>query len=172
MYQLIIVVHVLLGLGVIGLVLMQQGKGADAGAAFGSGSSGSVFGAQGASSFLSRTTAILATLFFSTSLGLAVLASHQGRAKDLMDTPTEIEKKSADVPFANTDAPIVTPTPFSVTPSAVDVPVAIEKPEIVDDAGKVDDNKVEESKEVKSESVDKKQSDKKSSTSEKNTDKK
>jgi len=161
MYQLIIVVHVLLGLGVIGLVLMQQGKGADAGAAFGSGSSGSVFGAQGASSFLSRTTAILATLFFSTSLGLAVLAGHQGRAKDLMDTPTEIEKKSADVPFATTDAPIVTPTPFSATPSAVDVPVAIEKPEIVDD------NKVEASKETKSDSADKK-----SSKSEKNTDKK
>jgi preprotein translocase subunit SecG len=167
MYQLIIVVHVLLGLGVIGLVLMQQGKGADAGAAFGSGSSGSVFGAQGASSFLSRTTAILATLFFSTSLGLAVLAGHQGRAKDLMDTPTEIEKKSADVPFATTDAPIVTPTPFSATPSAVDVPVAIEKPEIVDDASKVDDNKVEASKETKSDSADKK-----SSKSEKNTDKK
>lgn len=167
MYQLIIVVHVLLGLGVIGLVLMQQGKGADAGAAFGSGSSGSVFGAQGASSFLSRTTAILATLFFSTSLGLAVLASHQGRAKDLMDTPTEIEKKSADVPFANTDAPIVTPTPFSATPAAIDVPIALEKPELVDNAGKVDDNKVDESKEAKSDSTDKK-----SSKSEKNTDKK
>jgi len=64
MYQVIIVIHVLLGLGVIGLVLMQQGKGADAGAAFGTGSSGTVFGAQGAASFLSRSTAILATLFF------------------------------------------------------------------------------------------------------------
>jgi preprotein translocase subunit SecG len=63
MYQVIIVIHVLLGLGVIGLVLMQQGKGADAGAAFGTGSAGSVFGAQGAASFLSRSTAILATLF-------------------------------------------------------------------------------------------------------------
>jgi len=69
MYQVIIVVHVLLGLGVVGLVLMQQGKGADAGAAFGTGSSGSVFGAQGAASFLSRATAILATLFFYDQLG-------------------------------------------------------------------------------------------------------
>jgi preprotein translocase subunit SecG len=87
MYQVIIVVHVLLGFGVIGLVLMQQGKGADAGAAFGTGSSGSVFGAQGAASFLSRATAILATLFFMTSLGLAVLNSKQGAAYDLMSAP-------------------------------------------------------------------------------------
>lgn len=87
MYQVIIVIHVLLGLGVVGLVLMQQGKGADAGAAFGTGSSGSVFGAQGAASFLSRSTAILATLFFMTSLGLAVLNSKQGAAYDLMNAP-------------------------------------------------------------------------------------
>jgi len=87
MYQVIIVIHVLLGLGVVGLVLMQQGKGADAGAAFGTGSSGSVFGAQGAASFLSRATAILATLFFMTSLGLAVLNGKQGAAYDLMNAP-------------------------------------------------------------------------------------
>lgn len=84
MYQVIIVFHVLFGLGIIGLVLMQQGKGADAGAAFGAGASGSVFGAQGAASFLSRTTAIFATLFFTTSLGLAVYNSQKGVAYDLM----------------------------------------------------------------------------------------
>jgi len=101
MYQVIIVVHVLLGLGVIGFVLIQHGKGADAGAAFGSASSGSVFGAQGASSFLSRTTAVLAALFFATSLGLAVLSGHQGNGEaDLMDTP-EIEEGLADVPVVN-----------------------------------------------------------------------
>ena len=87
MYQVIIVIHVLLGLGIIGLILMQQGKGADAGAAFGTGSAGSVFGAQGAASFLSRATAILATLFFITSLGLAVINGHKGVAFDLMSTP-------------------------------------------------------------------------------------
>lgn len=97
MYQVIIVVHVLLGLGVIGLVLMQQGKGADAGAAFGSGSSGSVFGAQGAASFLSRATAILATLFFMTSLGLAVLSGHQGKTVDLMSNP-EVEQDTSGIP--------------------------------------------------------------------------
>ena len=97
MYQAIIVVHVLLGLGVIGFVLIQQGKGADAGAAFGS-SSGTVFGAQGASSFLSRTTAILAALFFSTSLGLAVMSGNLEGETDLMDASEEVR---ADVPLIN-----------------------------------------------------------------------
>ena len=87
MYQVIIVIHVLLGLGIIGLILIQQGKGADAGAAFGTGSAGSVFGAQGAASFLSRATAILATLFFITSLGLAVINGHKGVAFDLLSSP-------------------------------------------------------------------------------------
>ncbi|MCX7100116.1 MAG: preprotein translocase subunit SecG [Methylobacter sp.] len=97
MYQVIIVVHVLLGLGVVGLVLMQQGKGADAGAAFGTGSSGSVFGAQGAASFLSRATAILAALFFMTSLGLAVLNSKQGATYDLMNAP-KVEQDTLGIP--------------------------------------------------------------------------
>jgi preprotein translocase subunit SecG len=100
MYQVIIVIHMLLGLGVISLVLIQHGKGADAGAAFGSASSGSVFGAQGASSFLSRTTAILAALFFTTSLGLAVLSGRTGSEVDLMDTP-EVKEVFADVPLVN-----------------------------------------------------------------------
>lgn len=100
MYQFIIVVHVLLGLGIIGLVMMQQGKGADAGAAFGSASSGSVFGAQGAASFLSRTTAIFATLFFISSLGLAVLGGYQNEKVDLMDSP-EVEDVKADVPLVD-----------------------------------------------------------------------
>jgi len=98
MYQVIIVVHVLLGLSVIGFVLIQQGKGADAGAAFGSASSGSVFGAQGASSFLSRTTAILAALFFATSLTLAVMSGITEGSVDLMDAPAG-EEVFADVPL-------------------------------------------------------------------------
>jgi preprotein translocase subunit SecG len=77
---LVIVVHVLVALGIIGLVLLQHGKGADVGAAFGSGASGSVFGATGSANFLSRATAILAVIFFSTSLGLAYLASHKTKA--------------------------------------------------------------------------------------------
>ena len=97
MYQVIIVIHVLLGLGIIGLILMQQGKGADAGAAFGTGSAGSVFGAQGAASFLSRATAILATLFFITSLGLAMINGHKGVAFDLMSSP-ETQQDTSGLP--------------------------------------------------------------------------
>ncbi|MDP2903872.1 MAG: preprotein translocase subunit SecG [Methylovulum sp.] len=99
MYQVIIVIHLLLGLGIIGLILIQQGKGADAGATFGAGASGSVFGAQGAASFLSRTTATLAALFFITSLGLAILNSKQGPAYDLMTTPAA--ENSAGLPDVN-----------------------------------------------------------------------
>ena len=76
MKDILLVIHVLAAVGVVGLVLLQQGKGADMGAAFGGGSQ-TLFGARGAANFLSRTTAILATVFFATSLGLAWLYSHQ-----------------------------------------------------------------------------------------------
>lgn len=73
----VIVVHLLVALGVVALVLLQQGKGADAGASFGSGASATVFGSQGSATFLSRLTAILAGVFFVTSLGLAFFAKQQ-----------------------------------------------------------------------------------------------
>ncbi len=109
MYQAIIIIHVLVGLTVIGLVLMQQGRGADAGAAFGSGSSGSVFGAKGSASFLSRTTAFFALIFFSTSLGLAVLGSQLGGKKDMMDEP-EIEQVVPDIPMVIDEEPMRVPS--------------------------------------------------------------
>lgn len=74
-FSLLLVAHILVGCAVIGFVLLQHGKGADMGAAFGGGASGSLFGASGSANFLSRTTAILATVFFLTSLGLTYLAS-------------------------------------------------------------------------------------------------
>lgn len=77
--SLIIVVQVLSALGVIGLVLLQHGKGADMGAAFGSGSSGSLFGATGSANFLSRTTGILATVFFVCTLALTYLGSYKSQ---------------------------------------------------------------------------------------------
>jgi preprotein translocase subunit SecG len=80
MFSVTLTIHILVGLGVIGLVLLQHGKGADMGAAFGSGSSGSLFGATGSANFLSRTTAVLATVFFLTSLTLAYLASNRPAA--------------------------------------------------------------------------------------------
>ena len=74
-FSVVLTIHILVGLAVIGLVLMQHGKGADMGAAFGSGASGSLFGASGSANFLSRTTGILAAIFFVTSLTLAYVAS-------------------------------------------------------------------------------------------------
>ncbi|HZZ13821.1 MAG TPA: preprotein translocase subunit SecG [Paraburkholderia sp.] len=76
---LIIVVQLLSALGVIGLVLLQHGKGADMGAAFGSGASGSLFGATGSANFLSRTTAVLAAVFFVTTLTLTYLGSYRSK---------------------------------------------------------------------------------------------
>lgn len=76
-FSVVVVVHILVGLGVCGLVLVQHGKGADMGAGFGSGASGSLFGATGSANFLSRTTAILAAVFFATSLSLAYMASNK-----------------------------------------------------------------------------------------------
>ncbi|MDF1583481.1 MAG: preprotein translocase subunit SecG [Methyloprofundus sp.] len=102
MYQIIIIGHMVVGLAVIGLVLIQHGKGADAGAAFGSGSSGTVFGAQGSASFLSRTTGVLAAIFFSTSLALAVLSGDIGNDADIMDVPV-IDQMSAEVPMIESE---------------------------------------------------------------------
>jgi len=73
--NIILLVQILSALAMIGLILIQHGKGADMGAAFGSGSSGSLFGASGGANFLSRSTAVLATLFFCSTLGLAFLGN-------------------------------------------------------------------------------------------------
>jgi preprotein translocase subunit SecG len=81
----VLIAHVLISASIIGLVLLQRGKGADAGAAFGSGASGTVFGARGSANFLSRTTGILATAFFLTSLSLAFLGSRQAPVDSLMN---------------------------------------------------------------------------------------
>jgi preprotein translocase subunit SecG len=75
MQTLVLVFHILAALGIVVLVLLQHGKGADMGAAFGSGSAGSLFGSAGASNFLSRTTAILAAVFFASSLGLTYFST-------------------------------------------------------------------------------------------------
>jgi preprotein translocase subunit SecG len=78
---LIVVAHVLIALAIIGLVLLQHGKGADMGSGFGGGASSSLFGATGSANFLSRATAVLAAVFFLTSLGLAYLASEKPRSE-------------------------------------------------------------------------------------------
>ena len=96
--QILLGLHVLLSASIIGLVLLQRGKGADAGAGFGSGASGTVFGARGSSTFFSKMTAVLATCFFMTSLSLAYIASHR--------TTTGPKSLIEQVPVAPAPAPV------------------------------------------------------------------
>ncbi|HEB58745.1 MAG TPA: preprotein translocase subunit SecG [Gammaproteobacteria bacterium] len=105
MYNTILVFHVILAIAVVGLVLLQQGKGADAGAAFGSGASATVFGARGSGNFLTRVTAVLATLFFVTSLSLAVLAKQLAGGESVVDTV------APETPDAEVTVPVEAPAP-------------------------------------------------------------
>jgi preprotein translocase subunit SecG len=106
LFTITLTVHIIVGLGIIGLVLLQHGKGADMGAAFGSGASGSLFGATGSANFLSRSTAVLATIFFLTSLSLTYLVSQRPAAApsgSVVDT-VKTEAPAPAVP-APQDAP-------------------------------------------------------------------
>lgn len=106
MYQAITIIHVLVALAIIGLVMIQRGRGADAGAGFGGGSSNTFFGARGAATFLSKTTAIMAAVFFSTSLALAYLADHKdNKTGDIMDAPAGVEAPTDLPPAAVRQAP-------------------------------------------------------------------
>jgi preprotein translocase subunit SecG len=99
METLILVVHVLAAVAIIGLVLLQHGKGADVGAAFGSGASGSIFGATGSANFLSRATAVLAAVFFLTSMGLTYFSSNRtDHKKGVMDAQPAPESAPAQIP--------------------------------------------------------------------------
>ena len=104
MEVLVLVIHVLAALAIIGLVLLQHGKGADMGAAFGSGASGSLFGASGSANFLSRTTAVLATVFFLTSMGLTYFTSHKGKYQGVTSLPAS-EQPAAPATPAQAPAP-------------------------------------------------------------------
>ena len=97
----VLVLHVLAALAVCGFVLLQHGKGADMGAAFGSGSSGSLFGSAGSANFLSRTTAVLATVFFLTSITLTWFGSQTGAPQGVMEKGVmerALPAKPSDVP--------------------------------------------------------------------------
>ncbi|HDK38567.1 MAG TPA: preprotein translocase subunit SecG [Thiolapillus brandeum] len=105
MHTILVVVHLFLSIGLIGLILIQHGKGADAGAAFGSGASSTVFGARGSANFLSRTTGVLALLFFVTSLALAWMAMQTARDAGLMiDVQTT---ETQPIPAAESDLPAI-----------------------------------------------------------------
>lgn len=90
-HTLLLVAHIVVAVALIALVLLQQGKGADAGAAFGSGASATMFGSRGSASFLSRTTAILATTFFLTSLTLAYLSTQTSTPQSVVER-VQLEK--------------------------------------------------------------------------------
>ena len=101
LFSTILLVHILSAIGVIGLVLVQHGKGADMGAAFGSGASGSLFGATGSANFLSRTTAVLAAVFFVTSLSLAYIASSKPKTTgSVMQNAVESRPVAAPAPVS------------------------------------------------------------------------
>lgn len=123
LFSVILVAHILVGLGICGLVLMQHGKGADMGAAFGSGASGSLFGATGAANFLSRTTAILATVFFITSLSLAYIASNKPKTSgSVMENAVQSQSLPAVSPKENQAVENKAATPESKDSKAKDIP--------------------------------------------------
>ncbi len=126
LHTFVLIVHVLIGLSIVGLVMLQRGKGAEAGAAFGAGASGTVFGARGSANFLSRTTAIMAACFFITSLGLAYLARQQKPVTSLMDTVVEAPAGPVIAPAGNegdASLPALQPAaPAAVQPQGISVP--------------------------------------------------
>lgn len=112
-FPLALTLHILVGLTVIGLVLIQHGKGADMGAAFGGGASGSLFGASGSANFMSRTTGILAAIFFLTSLGLSYMATNRVKGPvsvmDTVKTESVPPQPAAPSAPAKLDAPLQVP---------------------------------------------------------------
>ncbi len=99
----LLALHVIVAVTLIGFVLLQHGKGADMGAAFGSGSSGSLFGAAGSANFLSRTTAVLATVFFLSSLALTYLGANRAAPKDIMQQG--VTQKAPEAPAKSVEIP-------------------------------------------------------------------
>jgi preprotein translocase subunit SecG len=115
---LIIVVQLLSALGVIGLVLLQHGKGADMGAAFGSGASGSLFGATGSANFLSRTTAVLAAVFFVTTLALTYLGAYRVKpSAGLLGAAVTAPAAASAAPAAS--APVAGSAALPASPASV-----------------------------------------------------
>ncbi|MCC7005529.1 MAG: preprotein translocase subunit SecG [Ottowia sp.] len=110
----IIVVQMLTAVSIVFLVLLQHGKGADMGAAFGSGSAGSLFGASGSANFLSRTTAVLATIFFLSTLGLSLLGSYKPHTS--AGVLGQVPAHTSSQPASTTSAPTGTAGQGPVVP--------------------------------------------------------
>ncbi|MCB1672628.1 MAG: preprotein translocase subunit SecG [Pseudomonadales bacterium] len=116
MQSIIVIVHIVVAVAIIGLVLLQQGKGADAGASFGSGASQTVFGASGTGNFLTRATTIAATIFFITSLSLAIFARENAGRSSTAGLPVVNEELLQQTAPASSDVP--QPEPASQQPAA------------------------------------------------------
>ena len=131
----ILILHIVAALGIVGLVLLQHGKGADVGAAFGSGASGSVFGAAGSANFLSRATAVLALVFFLTSLALTYVTSRRPDTGGVMvNPPAPVQTLPGQIPGQTSPAPAPAPSaPAGSAAPAAPVPAAPA------DGGKVQD---------------------------------
>lgn len=135
LYTVLLVSEVLLSASLITLILMQHGKGADAGAAFGGGASGTVFGSQGAANFLSRTTAFLAAAFFINCMALAYIVAHREEAASIFDSVSE-QSESGTNAASDSASPVVDPAaeipeiapkvvaPADVPEAAADIPAA------------------------------------------------
>lgn len=113
MQSLILVLHVLVAIAIIALVLMQHGRGADVGASFGSGASNTMFGSAGSLPFLMKLTAVLAGIFFLTSISLSYLAAHNQKKSDVLDMPV--------LPAASVQAPATQPNKTTNAPTTTDV---------------------------------------------------
>ncbi len=122
--NLMVVIQILAGIAIVGLVLLQQGKGADMGASFGGGSSGSLFGATGSANFLSRSTAVCAAVFFACTLALAFFAHSvkPGETESILDSAMPVASPASLTSASGASAAAVQ---APVLPSAVPVPVAV-----------------------------------------------
>jgi len=107
METIVTIVHLLIALAIIGLILMQQGKGAEAGASFGGGASQTVFGSQGGSNFFAKATAVLAFAFFATSFSLAIIAKNDTAVGVDPNIPTIVQQPAAESDIPVIDAPAI-----------------------------------------------------------------
>ncbi len=124
MQTIILAVHIVIAISLVILILLQTGKGAEMGAAFGGGASGTVFGSRGSASFLTRTTAILAAAFFATSLTLAYLSGQTVVRKSVTDdfSPSPVEKIQQEPATSAPDVPVLPPASVEESGSATDTP--------------------------------------------------
>ena len=130
MVTILTIIHILVCVFLVSIVLLQHGKGADAGAAFGAGASGTVFGARGSASFFSRATGVFATLFFVSSLTLAYLSSQATSApSSLLEDAPAVEAPVEEVPALNEDTPVSDLPELEATEDSLDLPEIEEEPE-------------------------------------------